>query len=181
MMAYNSYYFSPKSGFGLIKTSLSSLTIIKYYGNAGYRGMTAWTAAGRIYAAGCEFNKVDVFDSNLSWLNSYSFPGQCPHSLTIYNSKIFVAIWGNGNVGVITDGSNQVQSFATECPSILSSISVDFYGYLALSCSGNSQVYIYDSSITYQSKSKGINIFDARLDSNGRFATCWGSSVTIYN
>jgi hypothetical protein len=93
-----------------------------------------------------------------------------------------VTIWIDGTVAFISNGTI-VNTYSTICESLLSRISVDSYGYFAISCNGKNQTYLYDSNMQYTNKSiqLGVNINDARLDTNNRLAICGGKNVTIYN
>jgi len=151
------------------------------YGNA-YRDLYFDSTGSRIIAAGCSVSTVDTFDLDLNLNNSVSFPGICPHGVTVYNSKICVALYNNDNVAVISNGTIE-NIYPTVCLAPFYSISVYSFGYFALSCYRNSQVYLYDSNMQYTSKSIGLgeNVNDPRLDTNNRLAICGGKNVTIYN
>jgi hypothetical protein len=92
-----------------------------------------------------------------------------------------VGIWGSCAVSVISNGTIE-NTYSTICSSNLARISIDSFGYFALSCSGNSKVYLYDTNMQYTNKSIGLGgAFDARLDTNCRLAICGGTNVAIYN
>jgi len=177
------YFTNLGNGYRIIKTSLKSSTVLNSYsyGNA-YRDLYFDSTGSRIIAAGCSVSTVDTFDLDLNLNNSVSFPGICPHGVTVYNSKIRVALYNNGNVTVISNGTIE-NIYPTACLAPFYSISVDSFGYFALSCYGNGQVYLYDSNMQYTSKSIGLgeNVNDPRLDTNNRLAICGGTNITIYN
>ena len=83
---------------------------------------------------------------------------------------------------VISNGSIE-NIYPTVCLTNLYRISVDSFGFFALSCNGNGQVYFYDSNIEYTNKSIGFgaNVLHARLDTNNGLAICGGAYVKIYN
>jgi hypothetical protein len=182
IVAINFFYFTPIYGYGIIKTSLISPTVIKSYGSVGkYRGLYYDSIGSKIIAAGCDINAVDILDLDLNFDSSVSFPGQCPHAITIYKSKIYVTILNPGNVAIISNGVI-VYTFPTMCSQGLFSISDDSFGYLALSCWGDNEVYIYDSNMQYMNKSIELgSVRDGRLDTNKRFAICNDNTVKIYN
>ena len=104
----------------------------------------------------------------MNLLRTVSFPGQCLHGVTVYNTKINVAIKDYGNVAVILNSVIE-NTYSTVCSGSLARISVDSFGYFALSC-GDGQAYLYDSIMQYASKSIGIgvSIENVRLDTNNR-------------
>ena len=56
-------------------------------------------------------------------------------------------------------------------------ISVDSFGFFALSCYEDAKVYLYDVNLKYASKSIVFgNVYDARIDTNNRFAICGGGN-----
>jgi hypothetical protein len=113
--------------------------------------------------------------------SSISFPGQCPHGIAVFNSKIYVAIWGNGIIAVISNGTIE-KTYPAKCSSNLAGISVDAFGYFALSCSGNGQVFLYDTSMQYTNKSIAFGgVYDARFDTNKKLGICGGTNAAIYN
>ena len=62
----------------------------------------------RIIAAGCEVNRVDLLDLDFNLLSTVLFPaGGCPAGITLYNSKIYVAIHDIAKVAVISNGINE--------------------------------------------------------------------------
>jgi hypothetical protein len=184
-VANNFYYFTihPSSIHpnGIVKTSVSSPAVLNYYGSpCNYRGLFYDDLQSRIIAAGCEIGAVQIFDLDLNLINSVLISGVCPHDVTMYNTKIYVAIYGNGNIVVI---SNDVieNTVSSVCTAILPRISVDSFGYFALSCSGDSNIYLYDSVMQYTNKYIAFNgIMDARFDTNDRFAICGGSNLKFY-
>jgi hypothetical protein len=138
------------------------------------------SAGSKIIAAGCEIGSLDILDLDLNFQSSVSFTGQCPHGITVYNSKIYVSLNSNG-IAIISNGVI-ANTFPTICLSGLHRITQYLFGYFALSCWGDNKVYIYDSNMQYTSKSIAFTgVFDARFDSNKRFANCGGASVKIYN
>jgi hypothetical protein len=100
IVANNFYYFTPTSGYGIIKTSLTSSAVVNFYGTAGYRGCYYDTSTSRIIAAGCVWSVVRFFNLNLNFLSSVSVP-ECPHGVTVYNSKVYVVSWYSRKLSVI--------------------------------------------------------------------------------
>ena len=181
----NGYFYITDQGNScrIIKTTLTSPTVLNFYGD-GYRGLHYDSVGTRIIAAGCSVSTVDVLDLDLNLLSTVSFPGQCPHGVTIYNTKIYVALYANANIAVISNGVVE-NTYPTVCSGTFNRISVDSFGYFALSCYGDGQIYLYDSNIQYTNKSIEFGgVYDARLDTNNRLAICGGTSwgsIKIYN
>ena len=135
-MANNFYYFSTKSRYsnGIVKNFLNSSPIIKSYGIAGnYRELYYDITESGVIAAGNDIGLHVILDLVSNYNSSVSFPGQYPHAITVYNSQIYVVKFLNANVAVISNGvlSN---TFFSRCSTSLAGISVDSYGYFALSC-----------------------------------------------
>ncbi len=176
----NGYFYVTDAGSGcrIIKTTLTSSTVLNSYGG-GYRGLYYDSLGSRIIAAGCDVSSVDVFDLDLNLLSSVSIGG-CPHGVTVYNTKIYVALNDYGNIAVISNGVIE-NTHSTICSGSLARISVDLFGYFALTCYGDGQVYLYNSNMQYTSKSIGFAyVNDARLDTNRRLAVCGRDTVIIY-
>ncbi len=162
----NFYYFSLINSYGIIKTSMTSPTVIKSYGSAGkYRGLYYDTAGSKIIAEGCDISSVDILDLDLNFQTSVSFRRQCPHGVIVYNTVIYVALNLNG-IAIISSNLT-INTFPTICSEGSLSISYDSFEYFALSCWGDNIVYIYDSNMQYKNKSIGFfSPFDARFDTN---------------
>ena len=180
----NFYYFSTCNNahgvYGIVKTSTSSPNVDNHYGsiNGVYRGLYFDESSSRIVAAGWKSNMVDVLDLSLSLVMSISV--QQPHSIRMYNSKIYVGEWNTGIIVVITNGT--VATYASKCTSELSNINVDSAGYFVISCHSNGIAYLYDSNLQYTNKSTAVSgIFDTNLDLNNRLAICSLTNVFIYN
>jgi hypothetical protein len=93
-----------------------------------------------------------------------------------------VVSWYSGKLSVISDVGVNEGSNPTQCSSGLAGISVDSFGYFALSCYDSNFVYIYNSNRQYTNKSIGIsNAMATRLDTNYRFGICGSNNVKVYN
>jgi hypothetical protein len=180
IVANGSYYLIDRvNGFKIIKILLTSPLIKSSYGS-GYRSLHYDSIGSRIIAAGCEVNKVDILDLDLNISSSVSTPGLCPHDVTVYNTKIYVAVFNNGNVVIISNGVIE-NTYSTMCSQNLDRVSIDSFGYIALSCSWSGQVYLYDSNMNYTNKSISFGgVCDARLDTNKRLTICGGTNVVFY-
>jgi hypothetical protein len=66
IVANNFYYFTPSSGYGIVKTSLTSSTVVKNYGTPGYRALYYDSTTSRINACGCESMVVHFFELDLT-------------------------------------------------------------------------------------------------------------------
>ena len=63
IVSNNFFYFTRLFGYGIIKTSLISPTVIKSYGSVGkYRGLYYDWIESKIIAVGCDINTVDILD-----------------------------------------------------------------------------------------------------------------------
>ncbi len=70
----------------------------------------------------------------------------------------------------------------TQCSSGLAGISVDSFGYFALSCHDSNSVYIYSASLQYTGKSIGLtNAFATRYDTNYRLGISVLNNVKVHN
>ncbi len=183
IIANDFYYFSTVSGYtnGIVKTSLTSPTIIKSYGTSRvYRGLYYDSKTLRIFATRYPQKDIQILDLDLKLKSSVNNILSNPHSVLVYNSNVYVALYLGKIIEISNNGT--VKTYSTKCANQLSSLSVDSFGYFALSCEGSSQVYIYDSNMQYTNKSIAfVDAFDARLDTNSRLAICGGPNVAIYN
>jgi hypothetical protein len=181
----NFYYFTLNpfniNTYGIVKTTVDSTTIIKYYGSSDqYRGLYYDSSTSRIIAVDCGITSVDIFDLNLNLITSIVIPGPCLHSVVVYNSKIYVSLWDDGTVVVISNGLIENQ-YSTQYSINLARVSVDAFGYIALSCPGDGCVYLYDSIMQNTNKNIAFpGIFDARLDLNDELISCGDQNVKLY-
>jgi hypothetical protein len=186
ILANNFYYFSTFTNginiYGLIKTSLTSSTVIKSYGTVDtYRGLYYDSINSRIIACTTS-DRVDTLNLDLNLLSSVTLQGFSPGGVTVYNSRIYVASYFNGYVAVISSNLIVTTTYQSRCSVYLGAISVDSFGYFALSCKGDGKVYIYDSNNNYTNKFISFDyVLDARLDINTNLAVCGGRNVKIYS
>jgi hypothetical protein len=73
-----------------------------------------------------------------------------------------VVSWYSGKLSVFSDVGVAGDSNPTQCSSGLACISVDSFGYFALSCYLSNLAYIYNSSLQYTGKI--FNCFDTLIE-----------------
>ena len=182
IVANGYYYFSTHYGtYGLVKTSVDSPNIVNYYGMnfAGvYRGLFYDKT---VIAAGYGTRSVDVFDLNLNLNRSITFPDFSPHSVTIYESKIYAFFWENGMVALISNNGTVSKYFPTLC-SHGCSINFDSFGYCAVSCCVNGALHLYDTNMKYTNYSLTFanDVEDIAIDTNDRLAMCLHYDAAVY-
>ena len=178
------FYFSSDNYF--YKT-YSNYAVIKYYQNtkAFYREFFYDSSSSKFYVAPYNLPRIDVFDISCSLIQSISLGNQQPYALVGFNRNLYASVLNNNQVLVIQDGLVTKYFTVNQCPiakSQISSITVDSFGYLAMSCFASNQVVVYDSNGNYMntSTSTSPNPYITAIDSKGRFVLMSSTSLDIY-
>ena len=147
-----------------------------------YRGLYYNSSNNTIYVAGQLSQTIDVFDLNLTLVDSISTSTYNPFALQGYKNYIYV-----GTVsGLILVIENKVILITVKaCGDIfLTSILIDHFGFMALSCFYDQKAYLYYSlnvSYTGISMALAVNPHSINFDSNGYFIVISPSQIDIYN
>ncbi len=90
------YYFSTVTWYsnGIVKTSLTSPTVIKSYGNRGaYRGLYFDSKFLRIFATRYPQNDVQILDLDLNLKSSVNNIFNNSHSVLVFNSNLYANLY----------------------------------------------------------------------------------------
>ena len=176
----NSLYIAAKN---FIYKTDKYLNITKQYNStsAGYHGLYYNSSGNTIYVAGYYKYAIDVFDLNLNLVDSISTSTFTPYSLQGYKNYIYV---GTGTGELIVIENKIIKQTVTVCTvTLLSSIQIDNFGYMALSCYSDKMTYLYYSSnVSYTGMSMAYSVYPylTNFDSNGRFVVISPSQIDIY-
>ena len=175
----NSLYIS--SDFNFYKTD-KYLNIIRHYisSTAVYRGLYYNSSSNKIYVAAHIKCAIDVFDLNLTLVDSISTLSYSPWSIQGYKNYIYAGTYNSSNLLVI---ENKVIIQIYPVCNCLSSILIDNFGYMALSCLNDRKIYFYYSanvSYTGMNKTYTLKPYYINFDSNGRFIFISTNQIDIY-
>ncbi len=115
-------------------------------------------------------NKIDVYDRNLTLVDSIPVPlTYKPYSVFYYENKIFVGTYANGNLLVIQNKSIS-QVWTTPCTGCVSSINIDQYGYIMISCFYQNKMFLLykNGTSTGKSLTTTFNPSYVSVDQKGR-------------
>ena len=174
------FYFSLQNTYGLTHTT-SQLKLLNTFNNdAGkYRSLCYDQVNKTVIAANFVSNRIDIFSQNLTLLSSISFAS--PVGLCVHGSRIYASHWLNSNYISVIQNGNVINNFTTLCSQMLSSITVDSYGYLALSCRSNNILYLYHVNGSYMNKYFSLaNLFYANYDTQNRLAIDGINKIFVY-
>ena len=161
------------------------LNIIKQFNSAVvfYRGLYFNSTSNKIYVAGQLSLTIDVFDLNLTLVDSISTLNYQPFSLQGYKNYIYAGTY-NSSYLLVIENKVIIQTYRVCSATFLTYILIDHFGYMALSCYFEKKVYLYFSSNvsnTYKSLTYAVNPNVITFDSNGHFVLLSDFQIDIYN
>ena len=176
------FYFSSNNYF--YKTNSSFAVISQYNLNhAIYRQFDYDSSRSALYVASYHYNRIDVFNLSCSVLESIGLGSyRQPFGLVLLNDIIYVALWSFNHLIVVEEGTITKDITVYPCTGSISSITVDSFGFLAVSCYNTQLITIYDSNGNYM-KTKLPTSHKPYLtskDANGRFIVMTEKSLDIY-
>ena len=160
------------------------LNIISQYNNqaAGYMGLFFNSLINTIYVAGYSHYAIDVFDLNLTLVDSISTPNYQPYSIQLYRNYIYTGTISSGNLLVI-ENKVIIRTVSVCTGTFISSILIDNFGFMALSCFNEKKVYLhYSATVNYTGMSLTHTVYPhfINFDSNGRFVVISLNQIDIY-
>ena len=178
------FYFSSNDYF--YKT-YSNFNVINYYQNSGgYRQIVYDSISSKFYVATyTTFARIDIFDTSCSLLQSINLGSKFPYGLAIFNGSIYAGIFMSNQVIVIQNGLVSkyftVNQFLVS-QSSMTSITVDAFGYLTLSCELCNLLVVYDANGNYMNASipTSPGSYISAIDADGRFVVMTSKSLDIY-
>ena len=161
------------------------LNLISQYNTSQvyYRGLYYNSTSNKIYVAGQLSLTIDVFDLNLTLVDSISTLNYQPFSLQGYKNYIYAGTY-NSSYLLVIENKVIIQTYRVCSATFLTYILIDHFGYMALSCYFEKKVYLYFSSNvsnTYKSLTYAVNPNVITFDSNGHFVLLSDFQIDIYN
>ena len=170
----NDYFYKTDLSFNLIAHSN-----IK---DAYYRQCAYDPKNSKFYVSARSLNRIDVYDTSCSLLHSINLAAEIPHAIAFFNENIYVGLWYSIEILVLKNDLVTNNITISECTSSIFSITMDQFGYMAISCLSNYLITVYDSNGI--SKNTGISTSNpshiTSIDSSGRFVIMAGNSLDIY-
>ncbi len=127
-------------------------------------------------------NKIDVYNRNLTLIDSIlvALPYK-PSCVFYFEKKIFVGTFDNGSLLVIQNKSIS-QVWTTPCTDFVSSINVDQYGYIMISCLYQNKIFLLYKNGTSTGKSLSITYLPTfvSVDQKGRIIVNGGGYFQLF-
>ena len=175
------FYFTSDNYFYKTDLSFNLIAHSKNYG-AWYRQCAYDPKNSKFYVSAYNLNYIDVYDTSCSLLHSINLAAQSPWGIALFNENIYVGLSGSNEILVLKNGLVTNDITISECTDGILSITIDPFGYMAISCTYNYLVTVYDSNGI--SMNTGISTSNPSLitsiDSSGRFVIISGYSLDIY-
>jgi hypothetical protein len=124
---------------------------------------------------------INIFDRNLTLLGNITTYPDTPYNLEYHNGFFFIGTTTNKVLKM--QNKTIISSFITKCTGVITSVLVDDFGYIAVSCYTNNMVYLYNTNGSYMNKSISTPNcpMDIKIDSKGRFIIASNPQINIYN
>jgi hypothetical protein len=183
-MVISGYYLYISTDTKIFKTDQYLNTLAQYNGSAAsmYRGIYYNSIDDMIYVANYAKSRIEVLDTNLNLFDTINLSYK-PFSIKGLNNKILV---GDSTNGVLLTIENKLITDVFDAcngeNSLVSSIILDQFGYMATSCF-NSYSYLYLTNGTFT----GLTIptqaypYQINFDQNGKFIIISDFKISIYN
>ena len=172
----NDFFYRTDAAFNVQNPSYS-------YANAIYRQIYYDSANSKFYVVANNLNQIHVFNTLCSFLQAISL-SYSAYGINYYNGKLYVSLTFPNQVLIIQNGVVSSQFTVSQCNSnLITAIAVDSYGYLALSCSLDNQIFVYDYNGNYQNialTSTTNMLYNTNIDASGRYVLMDGSYLDIY-
>ena len=171
----NDYFYKTNSNFSLINSYEKK--------GAGYRQFIFDSNSSKFYVAAYSLNRIDIFDASCSFLQSIQL-GFGPFGLAYVNGLLYTGHEdSNKQISVIKNGKIIRDFNVSQCnSSLISGITMDSFGYMAISCSDSKLITVYDLNGNYMNTkiSTSLTPYITSIDSNGRYVIMTMYSLDIY-
>ena len=193
-LSYNNYnlkyvngYFYISAGAYFYKTDMNFNRIASYYKyNFNYKSIYYDSSSSLFYVAGSS-QSVSIYDTNCNFqrfmtLGGYYSPG---NALSFFNGNLYFD-YGTSIAEASKATGAVVAKYDNVCyyyPSGINSITFDSFGYMAVSCYGNSIVALYNAiNGTYLTSLAEISSssFFTAVDGSGRFVSVSYTAIDIF-
>ena len=128
-------------------------------------------------------SKIYIFDLNLTLVDSIQTKTYQLYSLQGYKNYIYAGTH-NSSCLLVIENKVIIQKYRICISGTLTSILIDHFGYIALSCNVDEKVYLYYSSnMTYTNKSLTYSVCPnfINIDSNGNFVVISNYKIDIFH
>jgi hypothetical protein len=175
----NEFFISSDSG--ILKTD-KDLNILKTFSSGTvYRGLYYNESSKNIFVVKRDANLIEIFNKNLTLLDSISTGSYPPFGLNGYKNELFVGT-RTGNILVIQN-QTITKVYNTLCSGDrLPSFLFDNNGYMSVQCYGGTSSHIYHINGTYMNISlptATVN-FGMKIDSKGRLIATSATELNIF-
>ena len=178
------FYISSDNHF--YKTN-SEFTLISFHENNSsyYRQFFFDSVSLKFYVASNGLSRIDIFNTFCSRLDSINLDSNRPYGLNFFNDIIYASIAHSNEIIAIQNHTITKLTTVDKCSgkdNQLTSISVDSYGYLAITCHNNQLITIYDVNGNYKNTQLSTSKypFMTSIDSKGRLIVTTENSLDIY-
>ena len=127
------------------------------------------------------YNRIEIFDTSCSFLQSITLRFQ-PYGLALSNGIIYVGGKSNNKINVIKNGTITKDINIVKCSQVITEITVDSFGYMAIICNDDNLITVYDLNGNYMNTkiSTSLTPYITSIDSNGRYVIMTMYSLDIY-
>ena len=162
------------------KTDKYLNVLITYSESGVYKDIFFNCTENLIYVAALGYTYFQVFDGNLTLVNTVSIAPSNPRSFCEYNNELYVGTL-QGLVYVIANKA-YIRTFTGCSSASVSSIVSDSFGYIMTSCESTSVInlYYYNGTFTGNSLNTPSLAYYVGYDSKGRFVLLTQFQLSIY-
>lgn len=175
------FYFSSLSYF--YKTNINFFEINSHIRTgAEYRQFVYDPSSSRFYVASFSSKLIDIFDTSCSLLDSIDLGNQKPYGLAIFNGNLYAGLFDENKIKVIQNKNIIKEITVGQCAGEITGITVDAFGYLAISCHESQLLTVYDSDGNYMNSqiTTSSSPYVTSVDSKGRLVIMTENSLDIY-
>ena len=176
------FYFSSYEHF--YKTN-SNFSLINSYENkkAGYYQFIFDSNSSKFYVAAHWLDRIDIFNTSCSLLQSIQL-GFAPFGLAYVNGLLYTGHRDSSKQISVKKNGKIIRDFnVSQCnSSLISGITMDSFGYMAISCYDSKLITVYDLNGNYMNTqiSTSSTPIITSVDSKGRYVTITYKSLDIY-
>ncbi len=176
------FYFTSDPSFYRTGTNFISNAAYAPGGNFAFRQFFFDSNSQLFYVAPITTSSIHLFDLNCVYKRSIII-NHVPFSLNIFNDNIYVGTTGNQILVVSKSTEKVINQVNCLCSSNwLYSITIDIFGFMAISA-GNNAICLFDrTSVTYLNSffASPTTAFVTAILPNGRFVVMATNSLDIY-
>ena len=177
----NYFYFSSDNYF--FKTDVNFNYIQNYTKSGGLFKQIYFLNTTSLFYVNSFSSLIYLFNTNCTTVSTITVTGRNLVGLNYFGNSLFVGTNSASQVLVVLTNSTLSNTFAiTACTTKIYYLTIDEYGYMAVSCNADSYVAFYDYKGIYMGL--GFNTtampFQTAVDSSGRFIVCSANNLLIY-